>query len=227
MISVIMPVFNCENDVPNAIQSILKQTYEDFEFLILNDGSSDSTGDILESYRKIDERVKIFNNKSNIGLTKSLNILINKARGEYLARQDSDDISHPKRFEQQLKYMSMKKLPISTTRAKIKNSNKKIPGLTYFLPHELSIKFKNPYIHGSLVIETSLMRKIGGYDEDFYYAQDYKLFSDILKSNQKIGMMKECLYVLNTQNNLSTIYKNEQNIFAKAVRRNTKPFRSV
>lgn len=70
MISVIMPVFNCEDDVPNAIQSILKQTYEDFEFLILNDGSSDSTGDILESYQKIDQRVKIFNNQSNIGLTK-------------------------------------------------------------------------------------------------------------------------------------------------------------
>jgi glycosyltransferase involved in cell wall biosynthesis len=227
MISVIMSVLNGGNVMRNSIESILEQTYKDFEFLIVDDGSSDETGDILRLFAKEDKRVKIFSNKTNIGLTKSLNFLINQANGDYLARQDSDDISDPRRFKRQLGYMNKNSLHVSTTRAKILNSSKKIPGLSYFLPPKISMKFKNPYIHGSLIIETSLMKKIGSYDEDFYFAQDYKLFSDILKYKYKIGTLNECLYLLNVENNLSTNFKKQQANYAKAVRKNIKPFSSI
>ena len=129
MISVIMSAYNSEKHISNSIESILGQSYQNFEFLIMDDGSTDNTGKIINSYRKTDNRIKLFNNKSNIGLTKSLNFLINQAQGEYLARQDSDDVSNSKRFELQLNYMIKNNLQVSTTRAKIKNTNKKIPGL--------------------------------------------------------------------------------------------------
>ena len=105
MISVIMSAYNSEKHISNSIESILGQSYQNFEFLIMDDGSTDNTGKIINSYRKTDNRIKLFNNKSNIGLTKSLNFLINQAQGEYLARQDSDDVSNSKRFELQLNYM--------------------------------------------------------------------------------------------------------------------------
>lgn len=224
MISVIMSAYNSEKHVSNSIESILGQSYQNFEFLIMDDGSTDNTGKIINSYKKTDSRIKFFNNKSNIGLTKSLNFLINQANGEYLARQDSDDVSNSKRFELQLNYMIKNNLQVSTTRAKIKNTNKKIPGYSFYLPYRVSMKFKNPFIHGTLIIKKSLMQTLGLYDEDFYFAQDYKLFADLLSKNYQIGSLNKCLYVLNIDNNLSNKFKNEQQEYAKIVKKNFNPF---
>ena len=224
MISVIMSAYNSEKHISNSIESILGQSYQNFEFLIMDDGSTDNTGKIINSYSKTDNRIKFFNNKSNIGLTKSLNFLINQANGEYLARQDSDDVSISKRFELQLNYMIKNNLQVSTTRAKIKNTNKKIPGYSFYLPYRVSMKFKNPFIHGTLIIKKSLMQTLGLYDEDFYFAQDYKLFADLLSKNYQIGSLNKCLYILNIDNNLSNKFKNEQQEYAKIVKKNFNPF---
>ena len=83
---------------------------KNFEFLIMDDGSSDNSSEILDEYAKEDNRVKIFKNSDNLGLTKSLNILLSSSKGEYLARQDSDDISSKDRFEKHLNYLSLNKL---------------------------------------------------------------------------------------------------------------------
>jgi len=224
MISVIMSAYNSEKHISNSIESILSQSYQNFEFLIMDDGSTDNTSKIISNYIKTDTRIKLFKNKSNIGLTKSLNFLINQANGEYLARQDSDDVSDSKRFELQLNFMITNNLQASTTRAKIKNTNKKIPGYSYYLPHKVLMKFKNPFIHGTLVIKKSLMQTIGLYDEDYYFAQDYKLFADLLSRKYKIGSLNKCLYTLNVDNNLSNKFKNQQQEFAKNVKKNFKPF---
>ena len=101
-ISVILSVFNGEKHIANAIESVLNQSYEDFEFLILDDASTDETYNIIKSYQNIDKRIEILKNNSNIGLTKSLNILISKSKYEYIARQDSDDLSLVERFSTQL-----------------------------------------------------------------------------------------------------------------------------
>ena len=93
-----MTSFNDEKNIENAIESILEQTYKDFEFLILDDFSTDQTYKKFQQYSD-ESKIKIFQNKENLGLTKSLNILIKKAEGKYIFRQDSDDISFPKRFE--------------------------------------------------------------------------------------------------------------------------------
>ena len=96
-----MPVFNAEHFVSNSIESILNQSYKNFEFIIIDDGSSDKTDIVLNYYRTKDSRIKVFQH-GNKGLTKSLNIGIEKAQGKYIARQDADDISYKDRFKEQI-----------------------------------------------------------------------------------------------------------------------------
>ena len=107
-ISVIMPVFNGEQFLSKAIESILNQTFSDFELIIINDGSTDNTKKIIEKYKAIDKRI-IVKNQNNKGLTKSLNIAISITKGEYIARHDADDISLPHRFEKQIFWLKNKK----------------------------------------------------------------------------------------------------------------------
>jgi glycosyltransferase involved in cell wall biosynthesis len=102
-VSVVMSVYNGEKYLCEAIDSILNQTFENFEFLIVNDGSTDRTLEILQSYR--DPRIKVINNERNIGLTASLNKGLKIAKGEYVARMDADDVSFPHRLEQQKAFL--------------------------------------------------------------------------------------------------------------------------
>lgn len=102
-ISVVMSVYNADKYLKESIDSILQQTYTDFEFIIINDGSTDKTDEIINTY--LDKRIIYIKNKQNLGLPASLNKGIKLAKGKYIARMDSDDISLPIRFEKQLDYM--------------------------------------------------------------------------------------------------------------------------
>ena len=126
MISVIMSVYNGDKFLSSSIESILNQTYSDFELLILDDGSTDNTSKILNNYRN-HEKIRLFKNNENIGLTKSLNLLINKSKGSYIARQDCDDLSDSKRLEKQLSYLLKYDLDACTARAINKQSNRLTP----------------------------------------------------------------------------------------------------
>jgi glycosyltransferase involved in cell wall biosynthesis len=99
LISVIMPAYNTESFIEEAIDSIINQTYPYFELLICDDGSTDKTHAIAEAYAARDTRIRVFRNKKNIGNLKTTNFLFSQCRGEYIAVQDSDDISHEKRLE--------------------------------------------------------------------------------------------------------------------------------
>lgn len=103
-VSVIMPVYNCEQYVGEAIESILNQTFPDFELLIIDDASSDSTVSIIKNYS--DSRLKLIEKPKNSGYTNSLNYGLSIARGEYIARMDGDDISLPERFEKQIAFLN-------------------------------------------------------------------------------------------------------------------------
>ena len=92
-VSVLMSVHNSENTVNFAIDSILNQTFSNFELLIMNDCSTDKTQKILEKYQNVDSRIKLFNNSTNLGLTRSLNTLIENSNGSFIARQDADESS--------------------------------------------------------------------------------------------------------------------------------------
>ena len=103
-VTVAMPVYNCEKYVAKAVESILTQTFEDFEFLIVDDGSTDSSRAILEQYSARDPRIKLVS-RPNTGLLVALNEMVGRARGEYVARMDADDVALPGRFERQVQYL--------------------------------------------------------------------------------------------------------------------------
>ena len=106
-ISILMAVFNGAATLKEAIDSILSQTFKDFEFIIINDGSTDDTLSIIESYQ--DTRIRVINNKINLGLIKSLNIGLQEARAEYIARMDADDIAMPDRLSIQFYFLEKNK----------------------------------------------------------------------------------------------------------------------
>ena len=222
-VSVLMSAYNSESTVENSINSILNQTHKNLEILIVDDYSSDNTFDICEKIKKENNNIKLFKNNKNMGLTKSLNILINKANGVYIARQDSDDFSEKTRIEKQLEFMKRHKLDACTTRAKVIEKDNIVPNISYYFPKKILIKYKNPFIHGTLLIKKDVLEKLKNYDENFYYAQDYKLMTDLIKSNFKIKIIKKPLYNLNMENNISSIFSEEQKYFADCVRKNIRP----
>ena len=107
MISVLMPVYNSELYLKDAVQSILDQSYKNFEFIIIDDGSVDNSLDILESFK--DDRIKLVKKKNNNGYTSLLNESIDYAKYDYLARMDSDDVSHKDRLLKQFKFLLQNK----------------------------------------------------------------------------------------------------------------------
>ena len=215
--------YNDEDTIVSSVESLLNQTYQNIEILVLDDGSTDSTYETLLQNFDDNKKIRIFKNNENIGLTKSLNKLIKKSKGSVLARQDADDTSLPNRLEIQMESMILKKLDFCTSRALIKNSNKLIPNLSYFFPPTMVIKYKNPFIHGTLFIKTSIMLEIGGYDEQFKYSQDYKLFIDLLKMKKKFYSIKKPLYILNIEDNISSNFKEKQKYYAKCAQKNLVP----
>ena len=126
MLSVIMPVFNEEKYIAQAIDSIICQTYSNFEFIIINDGSSDSSIDIIKSYN--DKRIRVIDNGKNIGISQSLNKGINISQGEYIARMDANDIATQNRFEMQINYLENNEVTLVGTHHDIINENSVVIG---------------------------------------------------------------------------------------------------
>ena len=218
LVSVLLSTYNSEETLGESIDSLLNQTYKNLEILISDDGSIDSTIEICKKFQLKDERILFSSNKKNIGLTKSLNNLAQKASGSLIARHDADDISLPYRIEEQIEFMKKKKLDAVTTRSLVKQNNKKRPGISFYIPDKLLINRKNPFIHGTLIIKKNVFQEIGYYDERFYYAQDYKLFYDLLNKGYKVKTLNKALYILNTENNISSENLEKQNYYADCVR---------
>ena len=217
LISVLLSVYNDDKNIKKSIDSILSQSYKNIELLVIDDCSTDKTFGILKEIK--DSRIRIFRNKDNLGLTKSLNILINKSKGQIIARQDSDDISLPTRLEVQLNYLNKLRLDGCTSRAYIKNSKRSIPRFSHLLPLGFVIKYKNPFIHGTLMVRKNAVTDIGMYDENIEYAQDYKLFIELLKKNYKLKILNKKLYVLNMENNISSLRREEQKEFFRKIQK--------
>ncbi len=105
LVSVVMPVYNAGGFLVESIKSILKQTYKNFEFIIIDDGSTDNSWKIISKFSKKDQRIKIYKNKENLGIAKTMNIAIEKTKGQFIARMDADDIALPKRLEKQVNFL--------------------------------------------------------------------------------------------------------------------------
>lgn len=186
LISVLLPAYNAEKTIKEAIDSIVSQTYNNWELIAVDDGSTDSTPIIIQAYN--DSRIKYFCNNQNLGLIKTLNRGIELCKGKYIARMDSDDISSPDRFEKQVSYMEKHCETIicgSVIRAFGVKGEKKINRIVKYLEHDKDIKkslvYSCCFAHPSVMIRSNIFEKSSiRYNENYPYAEDYKLWIDLM-----------------------------------------------
>ena len=195
-VSVLMPAYNAEKYIELAIESILNQTYENFEFIIVDDCSTDSTHKIIKKYSIKDKRIKLLRNKINSGVAKSLNNGLKICKGKYIVRMDSDDWSYPNRIEKQVKYME-KNPEISVSGGATVVCNEKLNpiGIRHYPTEDSKIRESilrlNPIAHPASIwrkdelLKTQLYPHITG-------AEDYALIIE-LSSFSKLGNIPEIL----------------------------------
>lgn len=214
-VSVLMSAYNSEKYVGEAIESILNQTFSDFEFVIVNDGSTDKTAEIIKKHAEQDKRINFIDNKKNAGLITALNQGLNFCNGEYIARMDSDDISLPTRFAEQVEYMDnhpecgacgtwIKKFGPGTHRDKI-------------IKYPKVVKFLDFLIYGDQVAQPSAMTRRSvivdnniQYNPKYKYAEDYAFWINISRHSTVHNLQKVLLNYRWYDNNVSVVHKTMQ-----------------
>lgn len=177
LISVLMPNYNGMPYLKEAVESVLKQTCKNFEFIIINDASTDGSWKYLKSLK--DKRIRLLKNNKNSGLAASLNTALKVTKGDYVARMDADDISLPKRFETQLKFLeSHSDVGLCGTWAeKISEKGKKVGVIKYPTSYKIIKKvlpYYNPVIHPSWLAKKEVYQRLQGYGVDYNGAEDYE-----------------------------------------------------
>ncbi|EGK8090632.1 glycosyltransferase [Campylobacter lari] len=215
LVSVIMPTFNREDYVSFAIESILNQSYLNFEFIIIDDCSTDSTYSIIQEYAKNDNRIVVLRNERNKGIVYSLNSCIEICKGKYIARMDDDDVSLPERIKRQVDVME-------------ENSDITVAG-SYFKPIgedenidffgnwvnvceydmiKLKMMFECPICHPTVMIRAEFLKNYNlAYSYKYQYAEDYRLWADIIQKGGKIINIPEILLLYRISN--SSISRNK------------------
>lgn len=181
-ISIITSVYNAQDYIEYSIISILNQTFKDFEYIIINDGSSDSTKLILDRYALLDKRIKVIH-QENLGLTKSLNKAISLSKSKYIARLDADDIAEPKRLEIQYNYLqSNPQVDLVASNYYLIDSDgnrllyRKLPNSN--LVRQILSKH-NLIAHSTVMFRKTSFDIAGGYNESYRYSQDWDLWQRI------------------------------------------------
>ena len=198
LVSVIMSVYNGEKYLVQAIDSILNQTYQNFEFIIIEDCSTDNSLDILEEYAKKDSRIKIIKKEKNIGIKgfiKNLNLGISIAKGKYIARMDADDISLPERFQKQVDFLENNpEITLLGAQLNLINEQNKITGEAIgALQHRDIVKKITSQIQ--LFHPVIMFRKDQNiqYREKFIYCEDYDLYLNLITQGKKLANINEKL----------------------------------
>ena len=201
-ISVVMSVYNTKEEwLRKSIESILNQSFKDFEFIIILDAPTDHSEDIVKEYAQKDSRIYIVKNEKNLGLTKSLNIGIKKATGKYIARIDSDDISTVERFQKQVKYLDEHQdVAVVGAYVSVFDENKNYSiGMNNTSSNNEKNKIRMIFCNAGVAHSTAMIRKEFllenniSYDEGIKKAQDYALWTDIVLKNGRIDIIKEIL----------------------------------
>lgn len=181
LVSVLFPIYNAEKYLASAIESILKQTYANFELILLDDGSTDQSFAIASRFAEQDGRIQLHHH-ANMGLCRTLQKGVNLAQGKYIARMDADDIAHPERFKRQVSYLEQHSncVVLGTAITVIDPENDKIdqPGISQahetILAELLSWKGAR-LCHPTVMMRTGSVRAVGGYTQEYHY-EDIDLF---------------------------------------------------
>lgn len=178
-VSVLMPNYNCEKYLPEAIDSILKQSFTDFEFIIIDDCSNDNSWEIIQEYAEKDNRIITLRNNENIKICKTLNKGLEIAKGKYIARMDSDDIAVISRLEQQVSFLDEhKSIWIVWWNVEVINAHWNITWTKRFPTEYIKeqIWYRNPFIHPWVLIKKQCFEDFWWYKEWFLYAEDLELW---------------------------------------------------
>lgn len=198
-ISVLMAVYNAPaHYVDAAIDSILGQTCSDFEFIIVDDGSAAPCRERLKAQASRDPRIKLHRLESNVGLTRALNIGLGLVHGEYVARQDADDVSLPRRLEETLAFLEQNpRIDAVGTLTALIDAKGDRQGLMAVDASPRALEKRNQLVHGSMMFRQHVFRKLGGYNEAMYLSQDHELYLRMIRlHNMHLGVVPELLYCL-------------------------------
>jgi len=196
-VSVVMSVHNGARFLNEAVDSILQQTFTDFEFLIVDDGSVDSSPELLERYAALDKRIVLVRRERK-GLTKSLNEGLALARGTFIARHDADDVALPHRLETMVRFMQANpSIAAAGSWCETINGEGRLLGrIEHPTDHDLiawAMVGYNAIIHPTAVIRRRCVGLYGPYDEDYAYAQDYEFWTRWIRLGGKIANVPEIL----------------------------------
>lgn len=198
-----------------AIESILTQTFRDFEFIIVNDGSTDSSLEIIHRFQEKDSRITILD-LPHQGITKSLNSAIGIVQGKYIARMDADDISMPARFEKQYQYMEAHpEIAVCGSGALIIDEDGDVIRKDRVVCSHENIEKRHlsgkcSLKHSSVIIRTDILRKVNGYNEELPYAQDFDLWFRIGEIGKLENLSNALIKFRRNPNSVSYLKKREQ-----------------
>ncbi len=214
-VTVLMPVYNGEQFLREAVESILSQTFTDFEFLVIDDGSSDKSPSILTEYAKKDSRIRIHTQPRNMGVFSALNLGIQIAKGKYIARMDADDISLPERLKKQITYLETHpEIGVLGTAANVIDvSGNHLDVMDYPSSHPLllwALCFYCPIIHPSVIVQRNLLLASGGYTTKFPLAEDYELWVRLSRTTRLANLPERLLLLRKHSTNVSFVHKTQQ-----------------
>ncbi len=222
-VSVVMSVYNNADTLPVALESILSQEGVDFEFIVIDDGSTDGSGEILDEVATRDSRLKVVH-KQNEGLTRALIEGCEMASAPWIARQDADDVSLPGRLRAQLERAQQPDAPVLVTCGAMWRTEDGVDLFPSLAPKEpdalksrILEKGESICAHGTAFFSKAAYDAVGGYRPEFYYAQDLDLFTRLAKFGQ-VAAVSDVLYVYTfSPHSISTHSADVQKQFRKLI----------
>jgi glycosyltransferase involved in cell wall biosynthesis len=211
LISVVMPVYNAGKFLPEAIESILSQTVEDFEFIIVDDASTDNSWEIIQDNADKDNRIRAFRNEKNLGVSATTNFAINKTQAKYIARMDADDVSFSDRLEKQLEYLKQNNKVVAVGgQCVVINESNQVIGQKRFPVQSKKLKkmiFEAvPIQQPSLMINTSLLPKdFNWYSPQCSSAEEIDVLFKLMEYGQLANLKDWTLYYRYREDSLSHI----------------------
>ncbi len=199
LISVIMSVYNGETYLQEAIESVINQTFQNWELIVINDCSTDSTSEILSAFACKDERIKVYPNEVNLKLPSSLNKAISLCQGKYIARMDADDICLPERLEKQFKFMEENSdTDLSSCRfLTLKNgvyASGGAGGKTDSDAVYAMLLVANPILHPGVIAKAEVLKEFN-YDTSLTCTEDLELWTRLAMNGKKMQILPECLLI--------------------------------
>ncbi len=196
-VSVLMGIYNCADTLAESIESVLNQTHTNIEFIMCDDGSTDSTYEIACEYAKKDSRIVVLKNEKNLTLGPTLNKCLEHATGKYCARMDGDDLSTPDRFEKQVAFLETHpEYDVVGSFMQIYGTDK-LRVICEYPEIELLVK-SNPCCHATIMMRTDIYKEIGGYSSDPKLAriEDVDMFWKFYLAGHKAANIQEALYIV-------------------------------